>query len=58
MQTNVASISALMTNIGPGTYTGDLVFSVAGAAAVPSEAMRILSGGNVGIGEDGSGSSA
>jgi site-specific recombinase XerD len=48
--TNIASISAILTNATGNAYTGDLAFATAGTAAAPTERMRITSNGNVGIG--------
>ncbi len=50
VQTPIASISGVLTDNGGTTYTGALVFSTAGTAAVPTERVRIDSNGNVGIG--------
>lgn len=50
IQTPVASISGIITNVGATTYTGALAFSTAGTAAIPTERVRIDSNGNFGIG--------
>ncbi|MCC7305380.1 MAG: hypothetical protein IT558_03865, partial [Alphaproteobacteria bacterium] len=47
--TPLGRIGAVATNIGNATYTGDMVFYTANAAA-PNEKMRLTSGGNLGIG--------
>ncbi|MEK7604898.1 MAG: hypothetical protein AAB478_00020 [Patescibacteria group bacterium] len=48
--TNIASISAILTDNGATSYLGALAFSTATKSAVPVERLRIDGLGNVGIG--------
>ncbi|MBX9767447.1 MAG: tail fiber domain-containing protein, partial [Bdellovibrionales bacterium] len=48
--TNFAQLGMETSNVGNATYAGDLFFSTSTGGAAPAERMRILGGGNVGIG--------
>ncbi len=45
-----SSITGIMTDISSGSVDGDLIFSTMAASVAPTEKMRILSSGEVGIG--------